>query len=67
VAAAHPTTDRSDGEQPEHVVHVTIGRLEVRAGAPAAVPAAAPTRSPRRSSGIGLDDYLRERSEGRRR
>jgi hypothetical protein len=67
VAAPHLAFDHGDGEQPEHVVHVTIGRLEVRAGAPAAVPAPAPTRPPRRSSGIGLDDYLRERSEGRRR
>jgi hypothetical protein len=46
--------------QPESVVHVTIGRLEVRA-------APAPAAPPRHSSGprpTSLDDYLRQRSGG---
>jgi hypothetical protein len=63
--AAAELADRGDAEPSEHVVHVTIGRLEVRAGAPAPMPAQ--TTAPRRRSGIALDDYLRERSEGRRR
>ncbi|HEV7806656.1 MAG TPA: hypothetical protein VGO80_12605, partial [Solirubrobacteraceae bacterium] len=52
-------------EQPEHVVHVTIGRLEVRSATPGTPPA--PGRASPRRPPVGLDDYLRERTEGRRR
>jgi hypothetical protein len=62
--AAAEFGERGDAEPSEHVVHVTIGRLEVRAGVPAAPPAA--TTAPRRRPAVALDDYLRERSEGRR-
>ncbi len=45
-------------------IHVTIGRIDVRAVGPAA-PAAPPPRSTPRPAGPSLDDYLRQRSGGR--
>jgi hypothetical protein len=50
--------------QPAPTVHVTIGRIEVRAITPPAPPApsAAPPKPSRR---LSLDDYLKQRAEGR--
>jgi hypothetical protein len=45
----------------EPVVHITIGRIEVKA---AAEPAPAPRRGPQRRQPLGLDEYLRRRSAG---
>lgn len=47
---------------PTPTVHVTIGRVEVRAGAPARSPQQGPSRSPRVST---LEEYLRGREGGR--
>jgi len=47
-------------------IHVTIGRIDVRAPAPPPTVAAAPAAT-REAPGLGLTDYLRERSDGRRR
>jgi hypothetical protein len=47
----------------EPVVHVTIGRLEVRAAEPARP---APPRRSLAAPSVSLDDYLRRRREGRR-
>jgi hypothetical protein len=41
---------------------VTIGRLEVRAAAPAAAPA--PGRAQAPAAVMSLDDYLRQRAAG---
>jgi hypothetical protein len=46
---------------PEPVVHITIGRVEVRAAAEAAP---AQRRSPKRSMALGLDEYLRRKAGG---
>lgn len=65
-AALAPTpADGAPAEPP--VVHVTIGRIEVRAmvEAPAQVRAALPPVSPA-ALRLPLEQYLRERSEGRR-
>lgn len=54
-----PTPDRAPEAEP--VVHITIGRVEVRAAAESApVP-----RSPRRRQALGLDEYLRRKAGGR--
>ncbi|QWP78990.1 hypothetical protein J5226_11610 [Lysobacter sp. K5869] len=45
-------------------MHVSIGRVEIRANAPAAAPAAAPRRNG--APALGLDDYLRQRHGDRR-
>lgn len=45
----------------EPVVHITIGRVEVRA---AAEPQPAPRRGPRRRQALGLDEYLRRKAGG---
>lgn len=42
-------------------IHISIGRIEIRATAPAAPPAAAKRAAPR----LGLSDYLRSRDGGR--
>jgi hypothetical protein len=58
-----PVPARGSGPAaPEPVIRVTIGRIEVRAFAPAApaAPAARPA-APR----LGLAEYLRRRGEGR--
>lgn len=46
---------------PEPVVHITIGRVEVRA---TAEPQPAPRRGPRRRQALGLDEYLRRKAGG---
>jgi hypothetical protein len=45
-------------------IHITIGRVEVRAVAPAAAAVAAPRAAGRPR--LSLEDYLKERSGGRR-
>ena len=75
--APPPSTHRPASDERRHAppveepapppeIHVSIGRIEVRATAhpPAAV---ARPASPPASPGMALGDYLRERSEGRRR
>ena len=47
------------------IIRVTIGRVDVRAITSPPVPAAA-ARSPGRATRLSLDDYLKERSGGRR-
>jgi hypothetical protein len=47
---------------PEPTIHVTIGRVEVRATPPAAADAPAPAAP----AVVGLDDYLRRRGGGGR-
>jgi hypothetical protein len=50
------------GQAPEPTIRVTIGRIEVRATAPAPPPApAARPAGPR----LTLEEYLRRRNEGR--
>jgi len=46
----------------EHVVNVTIGRIEVRALPSPPVPA---RRRSERPKPLGLDDYLKQRGAGR--
>jgi hypothetical protein len=46
-------------------IRVTIGRIEVRAEFSTPAPAPAPAR-PARSSPLSLDDYLKQRREGKR-
>jgi hypothetical protein len=57
-AASQPTAAPS-----EPIIHVTIGRIEVRA-TPAPAPAARPKSAP--TSATSLDEYLRQRNGGRR-
>jgi hypothetical protein len=47
------------------VVRITIGRIDVRAEAPSTPPARAAARKPEHR-GLSLDDYLKQRAEGRR-
>jgi hypothetical protein len=63
--AAEPPAARVDATAPPApapTIHVTIGRVEVRANLPAASQPAAP----RRGSAISLDDYLQQQAERRR-
>lgn len=65
VKLASPPQTISSQPSPRPTIHVTIGRLEVRAvTAPANVPAKNMER--RRNSLLSLDEYLRQRNEGRR-
>jgi hypothetical protein len=50
----------ADGEHGEHVVQVSIGRIEVRAVAPAVPPAAA-----RRGGPMTIEEYIAKRRERR--
>ena len=60
--ASQPRRETRRDEPPE--VHVTIGRIEVRAVAP---PAPAPTRRPLpQPVPLSLDEYLEQRRSGRR-
>jgi hypothetical protein len=63
-AVASRRTAGGPAPAPETVVRVTIGRIEVRAAAPAAP--RAPTQAAR-SAGprLTLEEYLRRRGEGR--
>jgi hypothetical protein len=45
-------------------VHISIGRIEVRAVTPPAQPAARTPPAPRPK--LSLDEYLRQRNEGKR-
>ncbi|WP_320045523.1 hypothetical protein [uncultured Desulfobacter sp.] len=58
----HPLSAPSEPAQP--TIQVTIGRVEVRAVTPPAPPARPPRPAPAPS--LALDDYLKQRREGRR-
>jgi hypothetical protein len=58
----HQVPARSESGREETVVHVTIGRIEVRAVREPAKPAPQPARPP----AMSLEEYLRRRSEGAR-
>ena len=58
------TSSQSAAEPAAPLVRVTIGRVEVRAQFPAAPSAPAPRRS--RASTLSLEDYLKQRSGGKR-
>jgi len=58
--ASSPVT--SLGVQPEPTIHVTIGRVEVRAVMPPAAPVAQPSPPP--GPKLTLEEYLKRRSEG---
>jgi len=69
VSVAPPASSRIAASQPEAAhheatptIHVTIGRIEVRA----APPAASVKRSRPASAGMSLEEYLRSRDGGRR-
>jgi hypothetical protein len=65
VKLASPPQTISSQPSPRPTIQVTIGRLEVRAvTVPANVPAKNMER--RRNSLLSLDEYLRQRNEGRR-
>jgi hypothetical protein len=61
-AGAHSVVRETTETAPPEAIHVSIGRIDVRA-TPAASPVAAPARS--RPAPMGLDEYLRRRNEGR--
>jgi len=61
---ARKTSSQSVAEPLAPVVRVTIGRVEVRAQFPAASSAPVPRRS--RASTLSLEDYLKQRNEGKR-
>lgn len=63
-APAAPWPQRRQGPAAGPTVHITIGRVEVRA--PRETPAPAPRR-PERQPATSLDEYLRTRSGGDRR
>jgi hypothetical protein len=50
----------------DHAVHVSIGRLEVRAPGTVAITPPRPERTIRRPPALSLSDYLSERNEGHR-
>ncbi|HVO10135.1 MAG TPA: hypothetical protein VMX54_05215 [Vicinamibacteria bacterium] len=61
-AARQAPAPRAPAPEPPPVVHVTIGRVEVRAEPPAVAP---PARAPRRPAAhLALEDYLRRRNGG---
>jgi hypothetical protein len=60
-ASRHMRSPRDEPHPP--VIKVTIGRVDVRAEFPAPSPARAPAR---RTPTLSLQDYARERSEGKR-
>ena len=62
LGSPHPLSAPSEPAQP--TIQVTIGRVEVRAVTPPAPPARPPRPAPAPS--LALDDYLKQRREGRR-
>jgi hypothetical protein len=56
-----PSLSTGPDAEAERIVHVTIGRVEVKAASPA--PSAAPAE-PTPSPAVSLDDYLRRASGG---
>jgi hypothetical protein len=66
VSAAQPSRGKKEAVQTEPIgpiINVTIGRVEVRAAAPATSPLKDRT-STSSSKLMSLDDYLRQRAEG---
>jgi hypothetical protein len=66
---AEPRTDQQPSESektPSPTVQVTIGRVEVRAAPPPPAPLKRPPSRSQPEATLSLDDYLRQRSEGRR-
>jgi len=60
-----PLLSRNEADaQSDQVINITIGRIEVCAGVPAA-PARSPTPLPRRDPPQSLTDYLKSRERGR--
>jgi hypothetical protein len=53
-----PAAAPSPAKSPEHVIHVTIGRIEVRA-----TPETPPARKAPAAPVTGLDEYLRSRAK----
>jgi hypothetical protein len=53
--------DQRSGSPPAPAIHVTIGRIEIRATTPAAAPV---RRQPRQPSVMSLDEYLKQRAGG---
>jgi hypothetical protein len=60
-----PVARRDRAPEPAPVVHVTIGRIEVRAVTASATALPAAPRPAAKSPVLSLDDYLRERNGGR--
>ena len=57
----HPTADPDQRAERDPPIHVTIGRIEIRA-----VPGASPAQRPaRRSAAMGLEEYLRRKTQRR--
>jgi hypothetical protein len=61
----HFQPQAADAAEPPEVVRITIGRIDVRAEFPPPPPARAASREPE-NRGLSLDDYLKQRAEGRR-
>lgn len=64
-SAAVPRRRAATEETSSPTIRITIGRVEVRAVAPAPGPAQPPTAA-RPEPGLSLDDYLRQHNGGRR-
>jgi hypothetical protein len=61
LAERQPFVPQRESPAPEPVIHVTIGRIEVRA---AAAPKAPARERPAARPAVDLDEYLRQRSKG---
>ena len=61
-ASIDPARSRTPEAVEPEAIHVTIGRIDVRA-TPAVAPVSVPSRA--RPAPMGLDEYLRRRNEGR--
>lgn len=65
-ASTHPMPARRvEPAEPETTLHVRIGRIDVRA-VTASTPSQTAQRAPKPKPGLSLDDYLKQRSEGKR-
>jgi hypothetical protein len=64
-AAVGARRDPAAATQGPPVIRVTIGRIDVRADVPTPAPARAAT-TPLRAPMLSLDDYLKQRNEGKR-